>query len=192
MIVNGCVNCPSIDRTIALIWYGRLENRRVNPEGQHHARASRRMQVSTDIYGVSSRMADFSDPRNQYARTRDDHATETAEDYAEAIAELLDSTGECRVTDLATRFAVSHVTVNRTVARLQRDGLITTEPYAPIQLTDDGRSLACEAKRRHTIVLQFLLALGVSEPVAITDAEGIEHHVSGETLHAMEQFMGAE
>ena len=129
---------------------------------------------------------------NRHARTRRDHAMETAEDYVEAICEFTESHGSCRVTDLAGRFAVSHVTVNRTVARLQRAGLVSTQRYGPIELTEDGRKLARLAKQRHEIVLQFLIALGVTEKTAIVDAEGIEHHVSDDTLRAMKRFVGRD
>lgn len=127
-------------------------------------------------------------PADQHVRTRRDHATELAEDYVEAIDEIAQAAGKCRVTDLAKRFGVSHVTVNRTVGRLQRDGYATTEPYGPIGLTPAGRKMARAARARHEIVLKFLCALGVSAETAAIDAEGIEHHVSAETLAAMEQF----
>ena len=67
-----------------------------------------------------------------------------------------------------------------------------TEPYGPIELTIAGRKLARQSKRRHEIVHQFLLALGVSEQVAAVDAEGIEHHCSPETLRAMQRFAAEE
>ncbi len=123
-----------------------------------------------------------------HARTRRAHANETAEDYAEAIADLIQATGEARVTDLARCLGVSHVTVIRTIARLQRDGLVTTQPYRSVFLTTKGTSLAEEARRRHQIVLDVLLALGVPKDAAQTDAEGIEHHVGAETLAAFERF----
>lgn len=127
--------------------------------------------------------------RELHERTRDDHATELAEDYVEAIADLIESEGACRLVDLAAHFGVTHVTANRTVGRLQRDGLVTTEPYAPIELTREGARLAKASRRRHEIVYRFLLALGVSEKAAATDSEGIEHHVSPETLRKMQQFL---
>jgi DtxR family manganese transport transcriptional regulator len=123
-----------------------------------------------------------------HERTRSDHATELTQDYVEAIAELQLRLGECRVRDLAKRFAVSHVTVNRAVARMKRDGYVDTEPYAPVTLTEKGRNLAEFSQRRHEIVYQFLLALGVSQRTASIDSEGIEHHVSDETLRLMENF----
>jgi DtxR family manganese transport transcriptional regulator len=131
-------------------------------------------------------------PKNQHSRIRSDHATEVAEDYVEAIAEITSSAGACRAVDLATLFAVSHVTVNRTVGRLVRDGFAKTEPYRPIELTAKGKRLAKQSRERHEVVLQFLIALGVSEPTAVTDSEGIEHHVSAETLQAMRSFLNEQ
>src|SRR5437763_9663347 len=116
--------------------------------------------------------------------TRHEHAMETAEDYVEAIADLAAVHGEARAVDLARRLGVSHVTVIRTIARLQRDGYISSRPYRSIFLTDKGLRLAQESRRRHEIVLAFLRGLGIPENIAQTDAEGIEHHVSPETLAA--------
>ncbi len=124
-----------------------------------------------------------------HRRTRKDHATETAEDYVEAIAEILGRQGICRLKDLAKRFAVSHVTVHRIVERLTNEGLISTEPYQPLTLTAAGSSLAERCRRRHEIVYRFLVAIGVDEDTAAVDAEGIEHHVSPQTLQRFESFL---
>jgi len=122
-------------------------------------------------------------------QTRKEHASEIAEDYVEAIADLSASEGEARVVDLARRLGVTHVTVNRTLARLQRDGYVITRPYRAIFLTDTGRKLAEACHQRHTTVVAFLQALGVSQKTAELDAEGIEHHVSPETLAAFEHYL---
>jgi DtxR family manganese transport transcriptional regulator len=122
-----------------------------------------------------------------FRRSRRDRATEIAQDYVEAIADLADSLGEARVVDLARRFGVTHVTVNRTLARLQQAGYVNTRPYRSIFLTDAGRRLAAECKRRHQTVVAFLRSLGVPEKISEMDAEGIEHHVSPETLAAFER-----
>jgi len=117
-------------------------------------------------------------------RTRAENAQETAQDYVELIADLIAATGEARVTDLARRLGVTHVTVNRTIQRLQRSGLVTSRPYRSIFLTDSGRKLSEESRQRHEIVGTFLRSLGVPDEVARADAEGMEHHVSKETLAA--------
>jgi DtxR family manganese transport transcriptional regulator len=120
-------------------------------------------------------------------RTRREHAAEIAEDYVEAIADLSVAQGEARVVDLARRLGVTHVTVNRTLARLQRGGLVTAKPYRAIFLTAAGQKLASESKHRHETIVTFLRSLGIPEQVAAMDAEGIEHHVSPETLAAFER-----
>ena len=118
------------------------------------------------------------------SQTRREHAHEIAEDYVEAIADLTAETGEARVVDLARRLGVTHVTVIRTIARLQKAGLVTAQPHRAIFLTEKGRSLAARCKERHETVVAFLRALGIPENVAELDAEGIEHHVSPDTLAA--------
>ena len=134
-------------------------------------------------------MAESRKLADAHRRTRRDHAAETAEDYVEAISDVLAEKGVCRVTDLARRFDVSHVTVTKIVARLKDSGLVSTEPYKPLQLTEAGRRLAAKSRRRHEVVYQFLLSIGVSVGTAATDSEGIEHHVSPETLEAMRNFV---
>ena len=120
-------------------------------------------------------------------RTRQEHAEETAQDYVEMVAELIDTIGEARVIDLARRLGVTHVTVSRTLQRLRRTGLVTFLPYRSIFLTAAGRRMAEEARHRHEVVVAFLQSLGVPAAVAQSDAEGIEHHVSRETLEAFEK-----
>lgn len=124
---------------------------------------------------------------NPHRRIRNDHSTETAEDYVEAVDDIIQARGLCRIADLAKKFAVSHVTVHRIVARLQNEGYLTTQPYRPVELTSKGKKLANESRHRHEIVLSFLLAIGVDEKTAVLDAEGIEHHVSPATLEKFSQ-----
>ena len=124
-----------------------------------------------------------------FGRTRSDHRSEIAEDYVELIADLIDATGEARAVELALRLGVTAATVNNTITRLQREGLVRSEPYRSIFLTEAGRELAEHCRRRHGIVLGFLRLIGVPEEVARVDTEGIEHHVSNQTLAALDRFL---
>lgn len=124
-----------------------------------------------------------------FKRVRADHTSELAADYVELIAELIEEKGEARGTDIALRLGVANATVVKTLKRLQDGGLVTQEPYRSIFLTDNGWQLADEGQRKHRIVEGFLLALGVSAETARIDSEGIEHHVSDETLKAMAKFV---
>jgi DtxR family manganese transport transcriptional regulator len=122
----------------------------------------------------------------QFRSTRRAHETETAEDYVELIADLIETAGEARSVEIAARLGVSGPTVTKTVSRLQRDGLVESRPYRSIFLTETGWDMAKRCRRRHRIVLEFLLSLGVDEETARTDAEGMEHHVSDKTLAVFE------
>jgi DtxR family manganese transport transcriptional regulator len=130
-------------------------------------------------------------PGRSFRKVRADHATETAQDYVEAVSDIVHRQGECRVKDLAEHMGVSHVTVSRIIARLLDERYVETEPYRPIRLTARGERLAAESRRRHEIVFRFLIALGVPELEAGSDAEGIEHHVGDATLKRMEAFISS-
>lgn len=125
---------------------------------------------------------------NRFFQVRNARHTEIAEDYTEMIAELIQEIGEARVVDLAKRFGVTSPTVNSIIRRLVRDGLVESKPYRSIFLTNKGKKLAEFCKKRHEIVFDFLISLGVNLEIAKNDAEGIEHHVSPETLKVFEQF----
>jgi len=125
-----------------------------------------------------------------FGRVRDAHSSEIAEDYVELIADLYDTTGEVRAVDLAQRFGVSAATVNNTLKRLMREGLVKSEPYRAIFLTEAGRALAERCRARHELVRDFLISLDIDPVVAESDAEGIEHHVSEETLAAFARHLG--
>ena len=141
-------------------------------------RSSRK--VRADVHPVAQQAENF-------RRSRRDRATEVAQDYVEAIADMSAALGEARVVDLARRLGVTHVTVNRTLARLRQAGYVNTRPYRSIFLTEAGHRLAAECKRRHETVVAFLRSLGISEKASELDAEGIEHHVSPETLAAFQR-----
>ena len=117
---------------------------------------------------------------DKFERIRRAHQSEVAEDYVEMIAELIEETGEARAVDLATRFGVTSPTVNATIQRLQREGLVESKPYRSIFLTQAGTQLAKESRDKHRVVRDFLIAIGVNNDVAEQDAEGVEHHVSEE------------
>ena len=87
------------------------------------------------------------------------------------------------------RFGVSNATVSNHVQRLVSDGMILELPYQPLVLTDAGRNLAETSRRGHVLVRDFLKSLGVDAETAEADAEGIEHHVSEQTLAAFAKFI---
>ena len=123
-----------------------------------------------------------------FRKVRSAHKTENTEDYLELIAELLNNQGEARIVDIASKLGIAQATANKTIQRLQEQGYIKREPYRSIFLTVKGQKIASKSKKRHNIVLKFLLNLGLDRKTASEDAEGIEHHVSEKTLKKMEKF----
>jgi DtxR family manganese transport transcriptional regulator len=125
---------------------------------------------------------DIANSAAKFDRIRRAHQSEVAEDYVEMIYDLIAETGEARTVDLAARFGVTSPTVNAIIQRLQREDLVETRPYRSIFLTEAGRALAEASRVRHQIVRDFLITIGVPVAIAEEDAEGVEHHVSKETL----------
>lgn len=141
--------------------------------------------------GDPKQPADAEPDAEGFLRAREARRTELVEDYVELIADFVDTTGEARQVDIAKRLGVAQPTVAKMLNRLTDEGLITRRPYRGVFLTDAGKRLAEESRRRHEIVESFLRALGVGEETARYDAEGMEHHVSAETLAAFERFTKA-
>ena len=90
--------------------------------------------------------------------------------------------------DIANALNIAQATANKTIKRLHSQGFIKKEPYRSIFLTVKGQKIASISKKRHNIVYNFLINLGLDQKVAAADAEGIEHHVSNKTLMKMQNF----
>ena len=132
------------------------------------------------------------DPKKRLRRThraiRGQHREERTEDYVESVYRMERNEEPVRVVDLQKIFAVSHVTVIRALEKLSEQGFLERSESG-ISLTDKGRELGAWCYERHRLVESFLVSLGVSENTASNDAEGIEHHLSPETLSAMKEHL---
>ena len=122
-----------------------------------------------------------------FKKVRNAHRTENTEDYLELIADLLNQNGEARIVDIAKKLDIAQATANKTIQRLHTQGYIKKEPYRSIFLTLKGQEIASNSKKRHKIVYNFLINLGVDNLTALADSEGIEHHVSKQTLIKMDK-----
>jgi len=123
-----------------------------------------------------------------FRQVREAHRRELIDDYVELISDLIREVGEARQVDMAARLGVSQPTVAKMLKRLASVGLIEMIPWRGVFLTPEGEKLAQASRERHQIVENFLLVLGVSPDTARRDAEGMEHHVSEETLQQFSEF----
>ena len=110
-------------------------------------------EIETEEAGKGGSLPEPDQRAENFRQTRRARKNEIAEDYVELIADLIDSQGEARAVDIARRLGVSHATVIKTVARLQRDGLVVSKPYRAIFLSDEGRRIAEWSRRRHELVV---------------------------------------
>lgn len=129
--------------------------------------------------------------RKTHRAIRGQHREERREDYVETVYRMEQKGKVPRVVDLQKVFAVSHVTVIRAVEKLESENLLVRDDEG-IKLTSAGRSLGKKCYERHRLVESFLLSLGISEDTASRDAEGIEHHLSPESLAAMRHALKSQ
>jgi Mn-dependent DtxR family transcriptional regulator len=114
--------------------------------------------------------------------------TAAVEDYLERILELINTKGYARVVDIAERLNISQASVTNMVQRLDAEGLLKYEKYRGLILTTAGESLAKNITRRHETLTEFFNLMGLDEKTVYRDVEGMEHHVSPETLNAIRRL----
>ena len=126
---------------------------------------------------------------NRHQRVRRQHSHELTQDYLEAIYNMKESSLKVRIIDLQKIFGVSHVTIIRALERMEQKGVLIRSKKEGVVLTSMGKNIAQISQKRHQLIVDFLVKLGVSPSKADADAEGIEHHISTETLEAFQKFL---
>lgn len=112
----------------------------------------------------------------------------SAEDYLERIHELIDEKGYARAVDIANALGISQSSVSSMVQKLAAEGLLNYEKYRGMTLTEEGRRVALAVHERHEILKRFLSLLKVPQKAQERDIEGLEHHISNETVRAIAQL----
>lgn len=118
-------------------------------------------------------------------------ASVSAEDYLERIHELIERKGYARAVDIARALGISQPSVTSMVQKLAESGLLNYEKYRGLTLTDAGLSVAQAVQERHRILRRFLSLLKVSKESQERDIEGLEHHISDETVNALAKLSDA-
>lgn len=113
---------------------------------------------------------------------------ESAEDYLEAILILKNDNGNVRSIDIAHRLGFTRPSVSIAMKHLREGGYINVSEDALITLTPKGLAIAERVYERHQVLTGCLLALGVDEEHAKTDACRIEHDLSEESFGRIKLF----
>ncbi len=108
--------------------------------------------------------------------------TPSMEDYIEQIYILIEAKGYARVSDIAENLSVHPSSVTKMVQKLDKDEYLIYEKYRGLVLTSKGKRIGKSLADRHELLEQFLRVIGVKEENIYDDVEGIEHHLSRNSL----------
>src|SRR5438034_6593785 len=110
---------------------------------------------------------------------------QSAEDYLERIHELIEEKGYARVVDIASSLQVKQASVTSMVQKLGELGYLNYEKYRGLMLTEKGKKVACNIQKRHETLSRFFSLFGLDPTTQKRDIEGIEHHLSAETVEVL-------
>ncbi|WP_335869636.1 transcriptional regulator MntR [Bacillus sp. 2205SS5-2] len=108
--------------------------------------------------------------------------TPSMEDYIEQIYLLIENKGYARVSDIAQSLSVHPSSVTKMVQKLDKDDYLIYERYRGLILTQKGKKVGKRLVYRHDLLEQFLRIIGVKEENIYEDVEGIEHHLSWDSI----------
>ena len=108
--------------------------------------------------------------------------TPSMEDHIEQIYLLIEQKGYARVSDIAEALSVLPSSVTKMVQKLDKDGFLIYEKYRGLTLTSKGLKLGKKLVKRHELLEDFLRLIGVKEENIYNDVEGIEHHLSWNSI----------
>ena len=110
----------------------------------------------------------------------------SAEDYLETILMLI---GMVRSIDIVNETGYSKPSISIAMKRLRENGFIYMDANGYITLADTGLKIAKQMYERHQLLTAFLIALGVNETKALTDACKIEHDISDESYQCIKKHL---
>jgi Mn-dependent DtxR family transcriptional regulator len=111
------------------------------------------------------------------------------EDYLERIYRLIDEKGYARVSDIAEGLEVHPSSVTKMIQKLDKDNYLIYEKYRGLVLTNKGKKMGKRLVDRHLLLESFLNIIGVQEENIYQDVEGIEHHLSWDSITCIETLI---
>ncbi len=111
--------------------------------------------------------------------------SQSAEDYLERIQELIEEKKCARVADIASSLKVKQASVTSMVQKLAEQGYLNYQKYRRgpgLSLTRKGRTVAHRIRQRHATLSRFFSLFGLDAATQQADIEGIEHHLSPDTV----------
>jgi Mn-dependent DtxR family transcriptional regulator len=75
------------------------------------------------------------------------------------------------------------------IQKLDAEGFVIYERYRGVVMTDAGRKIGQEIARRHEVLTRLLASFGLDAKTVHEDVEGMEHHMSRQTLEVLTLLM---
>lgn len=110
---------------------------------------------------------------------------ESGEDYLEQILIQQNRRGYARSVDIAEALSLTKPSVSIAMKKLCEEGYIEFDDNRLIYLTESGRRIAEKIYRRHVILTDLFVSMGVPRTLAEQDACRIEHDISDESFQAV-------
>ena len=112
---------------------------------------------------------------------------ESGENYLETIYMLCNTKGNIRAVDLCNELGFSKPTVSVALKKFREENYVLVDENGHLSLTPKGLEIAERMYERHNGIAKFLIAIGVSEETAYEDACLMEHHISDESFHRLQE-----
>jgi len=123
-----------------------------------------------------------------YTLLENNTITSSMEDYLEMIYRIHQSGEVVRIGVLAERLNVKPSSATKMVDNLKKHGLVASEKYGYIQLTDSGYKLGNYLIFRHDTLHNFLCYINRSSD-ELEQVEKIEHFINVETVNNIKMLL---
>ncbi len=117
--------------------------------------------------------------------------SEPIQNYLKAIYSVTHGEHGASQVDIANQVGVTPSGVSKMLRQMERQGLISYEPYRPVHLTDLGLKIALEIIRHHRLLEVYLIeSLGYTWEQVHQEAERLEHHISEDFENTIDRLLG--
>ena len=113
----------------------------------------------------------------------------TIEDYVELLYDLQKNKKLVHTNDIAYALNIKPSSVTEIFIKLSNEGYLNYKKYSGVTLTKKGRKIALETKKKHNVLMEFLILLGIDKKIAESDACEMEHILHPTSMKAIIRFV---
>lgn len=122
-----------------------------------------------------------------YQLLNTDEITESMEDYLEMLCRHMQDHAYMRINLLAQMLNVRPSSASKMVSKLRDLGLVQSEKYGLITLTEEGATVGTYFLWRHSVLHRFFCLLNHTDN-ELKQVEQVEHFINRHTLEQLEKL----